>query len=102
MLDALPRLSALSIAAPPNEPQLPTSVNAISSPANALSNHLPAKVIGSIKNCEYIDFNCLLPENVDGHDDHLRISFESSGGSGFTIPVSMPPQKRQKIDSIER
>ena len=100
--DALPRLSAPSIAESPNEPQLPPPVNAISSPANPLSNHLPAKVIGSIKNCEYIDFNCLLPENVDGHDDRLRISFESSGGSGFTIPVSVPQQKRQKIDSIER
>ena len=56
--DALPRLSAPSIAESPNEPQLPPPVNAISSPANPLSNHLPAKVIGSIKNCEYIDFNC--------------------------------------------
>ena len=47
--DALPRLSAPPITAPPNEPQLPTPVNAISSSANPLSNHLPAKVIGSIK-----------------------------------------------------
>ena len=64
--------------------------------------HLPDKSIASIRNGEYIDFNTLLFENVDGHDEQLRISFNSLGGSGVSIPVSVAQQKRQRIDSVDR
>jgi hypothetical protein len=64
--------------------------------------HLPNKSIASIRNGEYIDFNTLLFENVDGHDEQLRISFNSLGGSGVSIPVSVAQPKRQRIDSIDR
>ncbi|CAB3988265.1 Hypothetical predicted protein [Paramuricea clavata] len=64
--------------------------------------HLPDKSIASIRNGEYIDFNTLLFENVDGHDEQLRISFNSLGGPGVSIPVSVAPQKHQHIDSIDR
>ena len=63
--------------------------------------HLPTKTLSSIRNGEYIDFNSLLPDNIDGHDEHLKISFDALG-SGFSIPVSMSQHKRQRIDSIER
>lgn len=64
--------------------------------------HLPHKTLTSIRNGEYIDFNNLLPDNIDGHDEQLRVSFDSLGGSGISIPVSLTQPKRQRIDSIER
>jgi hypothetical protein len=70
--------------------------------SSAFPPHLPAKTISSIRNGEYIDFNTLLSENVDGHDEHLKISFDSLGGPGFSIPVSLAQPKRQRIDSIDR
>ena len=70
-------------------------------PTPSFPPHLPTKTISSIRNGEYIDFNYLLSENIDGHDEHLKISFDALG-SGFSIPVSMSQHKRQRIDSIER
>ena len=70
--------------------------------SSSLPQHLPPKIITSIRNGEYIDFNSLLSENVDGHDEHLEISFDSLGNSGLSIPVSLTQPKRQRIDSIER
>ena len=57
--------------------------------------------ISSIRNNEYIDFNSLQSENIAGHDEHLKISFDALG-LGFSIPVSMSQHKRQRIDSKER
>ena len=104
--DSIPRLIAtpsqpiFNAVAQPSQP--PTDL--LSPPApSSLFDHLPEKTINSITNGEYIDFNSLLPGNVDGYDDNLRISFQSSeGGAGFTIPVSLSQPKRQKIDSIDR
>ena len=83
---------------------VPTSPEPTVSPGNSssLPQHLPPKIIASICNGDYIDFNSLLSENVDGHDEHLKISFDSLGNSGISIPVSLTQQKRQRIDSIER
>ena len=59
----------------PSQP--PTDL--LSPPAlSSLFDDLPEKTITSINNGEYIDFNSLLPGNVDGYDDNLRISFQSS------------------------
>ena len=35
--------------------------------------HFPTKTIPSIRNSEYIDFNSLLFQNIDGHDEHFKI-----------------------------
>ncbi len=74
----VPQLTPVTV---PPEPE-------VSSTSTLFPTHLPAKMISSIRNGEYIDFNSLLPENVDGHDEHLKISFDSLG-SGFSIPVSL-------------
>ena len=64
--------------------------------------HLPEKTIKSISNGEYIEFNSLFLGNVDGHDDNLRVSFQSSWGKlGFAIAVSLSQSKWKKIDSID-
>ena len=65
-------------------------------------SHLPTKTISSrILNGEYIDLNSLLSENIGGHDEQLKISFNTFG-SGFFIPVSMSQHKRPRNDSIKR
>ncbi len=87
----VPQLTPVTV---PPEPEVPST-------STLFPTHLPAKMISSIRNGEYIDFNSLLPENVDGHDEHLKISFDSLG-SGFSIPVSLSQHKRQRVDSIER
>ena len=89
----LPQMS--SVHTPPEPTVSPGS-------SSSLPQHLPPKIITSIRNGEYIDFNSLLSENVDGHDEHLKISFDSLGNSGISIPVSLTQPKRQRIDSIER
>ena len=65
-----PVLAVSPVLAVPPEPAVPVT-------STSFPPHLPAKIVSSIRNGEYVDFNNLLPENVDGTEQFGTEQFET-------------------------